>query len=128
MLKHIKLLRWQYADIVPDYMVGADSAVLFLSLRFHLLKPEYVHHRLKELQRSFRLRVLLCYVDVEDAVAPLATVTKVAIANECTLFCAWSTEVWRCVTWSPTYPCCSCCPITHNRPGVCSVPGDIQAV
>lgn len=93
MLKHIRLVRWQYADIVPDYMVGADSAVLFLSLRFHLLKPEYVHHRLKELQRSFRLRVLLCHVDVEDAVAPLATVTKVAIANECTLFCAWSPEV-----------------------------------
>ncbi len=33
-LKHIRLMRWQYADIVPDYMVGADSAVLFLSLKY----------------------------------------------------------------------------------------------
>lgn len=33
LLKHIKQVRWQYADIVPDYMVGATTALLFLSIR-----------------------------------------------------------------------------------------------
>jgi hypothetical protein len=42
--------------------------------RYHLLKPEYIHHRIKELQRSFRLRLILCHVDTDDAVEPLAQV------------------------------------------------------
>lgn len=33
LLRHIRNVRWQFADIVPDYLVGADHAVLFLSLR-----------------------------------------------------------------------------------------------
>ena len=45
---------------------------------------------MKELQRAYRLRVLLCYVDTEDAVDPLAQVTKAALLNDCTLFCAWT--------------------------------------
>ena len=61
--------------------------------RYHLLKPQYIHGRLKELQRAFRVRVLLCHVDVEDVVAPLAQVTRAALLNECTLICAWSPEV-----------------------------------
>jgi len=62
--------------------------------RFHLLKPEYVHHRIKELQRSFRLRLLICHIDVEDVVEPLAQVIKAALLNEVTLICGWSPEVW----------------------------------
>lgn len=61
--------------------------------RFHLLKPEYVHHRIKELQRSFRLRLLVCHIDVEDVVEPLAQVIKAALLNEVTLICGWSPEV-----------------------------------
>lgn len=61
--------------------------------RFHLLKPEYVHHRIKELQRSFRLRLLICHIDVEDVVEPLAQVIKAALLNEVTFICGWSPEV-----------------------------------
>lgn len=45
------------------------------------------------MQRAFRTRVLLCHVDVDDVVEPLAQVTKAALLNECTLICAWSPEV-----------------------------------
>lgn len=58
--------------------------------RYHLLKPEYIHFRIRELQRSFTLRVLLCHVDVDDVVEPLQQVTRAAIANQLTLVCAWS--------------------------------------
>ena len=58
--------------------------------RFHLLKPEYVHHRIKELQRSYRLRLLVCHIDVEDVVEPLGQVIKAALLNEVTLICGWS--------------------------------------
>ena len=61
--------------------------------RYHLLKPLYIHGRIKELQRAFRLRILLCHVDVDDAVEPLGQITKIALLNDCVLICAWSPEV-----------------------------------
>ncbi|KAL0022461.1 hypothetical protein WJX79_003813 [Trebouxia sp. C0005] len=98
-LKHIRNMRWQFADIIPDYQLGQNACAVFLSLRFHLLKPEYVHHRIKELQRSFRLRLLICHIDVEDVVEPLAQVIKAALLNEVTLICGWSPrsvpDTWR---------------------------------
>lgn len=33
LLKYIRSVRWQYADIVPDYQMGAGTCALFLSLR-----------------------------------------------------------------------------------------------
>ena len=67
--------------------------------RYHLLKPDYIHFRIRELQRSFTLRVLLCHVDVDDVVEPLQQVTKAAVANSMTLVCAWSPLVSRLPVW-----------------------------
>lgn len=32
-LKHIRNVRWQFADIVPDYQMGQTTCAVFLSLR-----------------------------------------------------------------------------------------------
>ena len=56
---------------VPAHLTAHPWAMY---CRYHLLKPEYIHHRIKELQRSFRLRLILCHVDTDDAVEPLAQV------------------------------------------------------
>ncbi|KAK9917753.1 hypothetical protein WJX75_007855 [Coccomyxa subellipsoidea] len=100
-LKHMRNVRWQFTEIVPDYQMGAQTCALFLSLRYHLLKPTYIYGRIKELQRAFRTRVLLCHVDVDDVVEPLAQVTKAALLNDCTLICAWSHE--ECARYLETY-------------------------
>lgn len=127
-LKFIRNMRWQHADIEPDYILGQGTCALFLSLRsdpmcrvlcvpgkgtkktklllpsrlrvfcmrlirYHLLEPEYIYKRISRLQRSFRVTVVLCHVDVEDVVRPLADVTKIAVRNGCTLICAWSCKV-----------------------------------
>ena len=66
--------------------------------RFHLLKPEYLVGRVRELRRAFRLRVVLVHVDVDDPVAALGDVTALALRSDCTLICAWSYEArpgWR---------------------------------
>lgn len=91
-LKHIKNVRWIYTDIVPDYILGQSSCALYLSLRYHLLHPDYIYFRIRELLKSFRLRIVLCYVDVEDVVKPLHEVTKTALLHDCSLLCAWSLE------------------------------------
>jgi len=92
LLKYIRNVRWKYGEIIPDYQLGATACAIFISLRFHLLKPEYVHHRIRQLQHSFRLRLLLCHVAVADVVECLGQVVKAAVLNECTLVCAFSTE------------------------------------
>lgn len=91
-LKCIKNVRWMHADIVPDYILGQTSCALYLSLRYHLLHPDYIYFRIRELLKSFRLRIVLCFVDVEDVVKPLHEVTKTALLHDCTLLCAWSLE------------------------------------
>ncbi|XP_078154556.1 nucleotide repair protein isoform X2 [Carex rostrata] len=92
LLKHIRNVRWVFTDIVPDYMLGPSSCALYLSLRYHLLHPDYLYYRIRELQRNFKLRVVLCHVDLEDVLKPLQEVTKTALLHECTLLCAWSLE------------------------------------
>ncbi|EPS61754.1 hypothetical protein M569_13040, partial [Genlisea aurea] len=92
LLKYIRNTRWDFADVVCDYLLGQSSCALYLSLRYHLLHPDYLYFRIRELQKNFKLRVVLCHVDVEDAVKPLLEVTKTALLHDCTLLCAWSLE------------------------------------
>ncbi|KZV58350.1 DNA excision repair protein ERCC-1-like [Dorcoceras hygrometricum] len=92
LLKHIRNVRWAFADIVCDYMLGQSSCALYLSLRYHLLHPDYLYFRIRELQKKFKLSVVLCHVDVEDVVKPLLEVTKTALLHDCTLLCGWSLE------------------------------------
>ncbi len=92
--------------------------------RYHLLHPEYLLARIKEQQRAWGLVVVLCHIDVEDMIKPLAAVTKAAVINGCTLICAWSPEVrgdrpWR-VDWKGS-------PLDHaliNRESGCGHHGD----
>ncbi|XP_059437173.1 DNA excision repair protein ERCC-1 [Corylus avellana] len=92
LLKHIRNVRWTFADIVCDYLLGQSSCALYLSLRYHLLHPDYLYFRIRELQKNFKLRIVLCHVDVEDVTKPLLEVTKTALLHDCTLLCAWSLE------------------------------------
>lgn len=92
LLKHIRNVRWSFADIVCDYLLGQNTCALFLSLRYHLLHPDYLYYRIRELQKNFKLRVVLCHVDVEDVIKPLLEVTKTALLHDCTLLCGWSLE------------------------------------
>lgn len=61
--------------------------------RYHLLEPEYIHRRIAQLRHSFKLRVLLCHVDVDDVVKPLGEIVKICLLNGWTLICGWSMKV-----------------------------------
>ncbi|KAH6802936.1 nucleotide repair protein [Perilla frutescens var. frutescens] len=92
LLKHIRNVRWVFADVVCDFLLGQNACALYLSLRYHLLHSDYLYFRIRELQKNFKLRVVLCHVDVEDVVKPLLEVTKTALLHDCTLLCALSLE------------------------------------
>ena len=66
-LKSIRGVPWEFDDkIVPDYVIGQRACAIFLSVRYHLLNPNYIHERLKEVGSGYELRVLLTQVDVKD--------------------------------------------------------------
>ncbi|KAJ3682144.1 hypothetical protein LUZ60_014717 [Juncus effusus] len=92
LLKHIRNVRWIFADVVCDYLISQSTCALYLSLRYHLLHPDYLYFRIRELQKNFKLRIILCHVDVEDVIKPLQEVTKTSLLHDCTLVCAWSLE------------------------------------
>ncbi|XP_070579395.1 DNA excision repair protein ERCC-1-like [Ptychodera flava] len=91
-LKHIRNVPWEFGDILPDYVMGKTTCALFLSIRYHNLKPDYIHDRLKQLGQSYELRVLLVQVDVKDPHHAVKDLTKIAILADCTLILAWSPE------------------------------------
>lgn len=62
LLKFITSVLWEYDEIVPDYEIGKTIGILFLSLRYHNLNPDYINNRLKELGKKYDLRVLLVQV------------------------------------------------------------------
>lgn len=91
-LKHVRNIPYEYGNIIPDYEIGLTSCVLFLSLRYHNLNPDYIHERLKQLGKRYSLRVLLVQVDIQNTKHSLKELGKMAILADCTLILAWSSE------------------------------------
>ncbi|KAL2863072.1 DNA repair protein RAD10 [Aspergillus lucknowensis] len=89
-LNHIKFLPWEYADIPADYVVGATTCALFLSLKYHRLHPEYVYARIRQLAGKYLLRILLIIVDIPNHEESLKELSKTSIINNLTLILCWS--------------------------------------
>ncbi|KAL4921111.1 restriction endonuclease type II-like protein [Aspergillus aurantiobrunneus] len=89
-LNHIKLSQWEYADIPADYVVGATTCALFLSLKYHRLHPEYIYSRIKLLAGKYLLRILLIIVDIPNHEESLKELSKTSIINNLTLVLCWS--------------------------------------
>eukprot|EP01083_Nonionella_stella_P075754 206044_1 len=89
-LKHIRNVKWEHSSIIPDFIMGKQTCALFLSLRYHKLHPKYIYGRIDQIKKSFRLRILLCFVDVDDNVGVIEEITQIAFINDWTLICAWS--------------------------------------
>ncbi|ORY89614.1 restriction endonuclease type II-like protein [Leucosporidium creatinivorum] len=91
-ITNIRSVAWEYGDIKCDYQVGATSGALYLSLRYHLLHPEYIHGRIKNLAHSYALRLMIVHCDVDNHQAAMKELTKVCIVNEYTMIVAWSAQ------------------------------------
>lgn len=112
LLKSITNVTWEFEDIVPDYVVGRTACILFLSLKYHNLNPDYIHNRLKLLGKMFELRVLLVQVDTkvriiwrkcfivnlfrslktQDPHNALKHLTRICFLADLTLMLAWNAE------------------------------------
>ena len=91
LLRHFKNRRWTFAETDPDFVIGERACVVFVSLKYHLLQPEYVKARISELQ-CFDICIVLCLIDAEDVFATLHGINRAAGMGACPLVCAWSAE------------------------------------
>ncbi|KAJ3346236.1 Excision repair cross-complementation group 1 [Entophlyctis luteolus] len=102
LLPFITKVPWEHAPIPADYQVGASSAALFLSLKYHRLKPEYIFERMKgQITNRYLLRIVLCLVDIDDHQQPIRELTKACVLAGYTLFLAWSPE--ECARYLETF-------------------------
>ncbi|GAA5847438.1 hypothetical protein JCM9279_000479 [Rhodotorula babjevae] len=91
-IDHIRTVPWEYGDIKCDYQVGATAGVLFLSIRYHLLHPEYIHGRIAELGQNYNLRIILVQCDADNHLAAMKELTKIALVNGYTLMTCWTSQ------------------------------------
>lgn len=91
-LNYIRSLPWEYGDIPADYILGATTCALFLSLKYHRLHPEYVYTRIRALGHKYNLRILLTMVDIQNHEESLKELSKTSMINNLTLILCWSAQ------------------------------------
>jgi len=106
-LECIRNVGKEFGDIVTDYQVGRTTGVLFLSLKYHRLHPEYIHTRIEKLGFSYNLRILLILCDIvrnhsqlfslfnsctlqSEHREPVHELTKACLINNITIMVAFS--------------------------------------
>lgn len=91
-LNNIRSLPWEYGDIPADYVLGATTCALFLSLKYHRLHPEYIYSRIRALGHKYNLRLLLTMVDIQNHEESLKELSKTSLINDLTLILCWSAQ------------------------------------
>ena len=93
LLKHIKFVKKEFHDdIKADYVVGTAVGVLFLSVKYHLLHPNYVRRRLAEIRGAYQLSILLLMVDEDRPDSVIEALTVLCVKEKVTIICCWSNE------------------------------------
>ncbi|KAF8219923.1 DNA repair protein rad10 [Tricholoma matsutake] len=92
LLDCIRNIGKEFGDIIADYQVGRTTGVLFLSLKYHRLHPEYIHIRVEKLGQSYSLRILLILCDITEHRDSIRELTKVCLINNITVLVAFSFE------------------------------------
>ncbi|KAF2762007.1 DNA repair protein rad10 [Pseudovirgaria hyperparasitica] len=91
-LNSVKTVPWEYSDIPADYVLGATTCALFLSLKYHRLHPEYIYNRIQKLRGMYNLRILLTMVDIQNHEEPLKELSKTSLINNVTIILCWSAQ------------------------------------
>jgi DNA repair protein Rad10 len=100
LLRSVRLCPWEYnKDIVPDYVMGTTCAI-FISLKFHILHPKHVEMRIREVEKMYKLRVLLTLID-DDNVMSVLNLNKICFSNDFTFIAACSNE--ECARYLETF-------------------------
>lgn len=104
LLESLKNVPYEFTSIVKtDYLINNSISVLFLSLKYHKLRPDYIYNRFKKLgvtsainsnervKQSSQLQILLLLLDSEtNYIDSLRELTKLCIYSGFTLLATWT--------------------------------------
>ncbi|CDO93728.1 unnamed protein product [Kluyveromyces dobzhanskii CBS 2104] len=96
LLKSLVNVNWRYVKSTPtapvyyDYQIKGRN-VLFLSLKYHKLHPEYIGKKLQAFKRS-EGNILLCVVDIEDSEDILRELNKTCMFQGFAILLAFTFE------------------------------------
>ncbi|KAM0681550.1 ssDNA endonuclease and repair protein rad10 [Glugoides intestinalis] len=66
LLDYLSSTSWHYDTFcIADYEINFSTSVLFLSLKFHSAKPEYIYNRISKL-KAVQLKVLVILIDTPN--------------------------------------------------------------
>lgn len=91
-IQNIRGVAWEWAETPADYVLGATTCALFLSLKYHRLHPEYIYTRIKEIQGMFNLRIMLTMVDIQNHEDSIKELSKTSLINNVTIILCWSPQ------------------------------------
>ncbi|ELA42834.1 DNA repair protein rad10 [Vittaforma corneae ATCC 50505] len=66
LIEYLNAASWHFdASCSADYEINFSTLILFLSLKFHSAKPEYIYKRIAKLKEA-KLRILLILIDAPN--------------------------------------------------------------
>ena len=100
-LKLIVNQPWEYADqqqsMLVDYRLGRSCGLLFLSVKYHRLHPNYIYERLRAVPKErYRLQIILLVLDDPNnwsrADKTVREITRAGLLLGWTVLVAWCAD------------------------------------
>jgi len=71
LLTFLSKTMWEFDDeITCDYQINEKVSVLFISIKYHVTKPEYILRRIQK-NKSLRLNIVLIWLDSPNSISVL---------------------------------------------------------
>lgn len=90
LLNYISTSLVYFNTLATDYQPNVNTSILFLSLKFHISKPEYIHKRLKKIQ--YPIKILLISIDAKNYETILPEMHNIAFNYDHNLVLSFSDE------------------------------------
>lgn len=92
LLEKLQNVSWQFDDdLSVDYELGPTCGALFLSVKFHQMKKEYIHDRMRR-KIEYRSKILLVLIDMPDPSFLLKEITEICLRTGFVIFLSWNYE------------------------------------
>lgn len=92
-LEHIKDVRLiEEKGLKVDYVTSQTTGVLFLSMKYHNVRPDYIFQRIAKLKNAYKLRVLLVKKDETNVLNTVKELTSISLDNNLTMVVVSSDE------------------------------------
>lgn len=101
LLEYLVKTSWYFdSNMLSDYEINNTTCVLFLSLRFHICKPEYISKRLKKCMGRYKVHIVILEVDIKNYESCIEEIFDKAYAYRFTLVLSFRPEESSRYIWA----------------------------